>query len=159
MDEETNLTQDNLINETIRAIKHVVERYPEQSIILVGHSMGGSIATKCIDFIQQNNKDDKWVQHVKGLFIIDVVEGSAMDALPFMESIVKSRPTQFSNLQSVVKYGVSSGTVRDYKSAKVSMPAQVVESTDDKTGEKVYKWRTDLMASKEYWTEWFSGLT
>ena len=99
------------------------------------------------------------MQHVKGLFIIDVVEGSAMDALPFMESIVKSRPTQFSNLQSVVKYGVSSGTVRDYKSAKVSMPAQVVESTDDKTGEKVYKWRTDLMASKEYWTEWFSGLT
>lgn len=60
--------------------------------------MGGSIATKCVDFIQQNHPDEKWVNHVKGLFIIDVVEGSAMDALPFMESIVKSRPEQFSNL-------------------------------------------------------------
>lgn len=46
-----------------------------------------------------------------------------MDALPFMESIVKSRPSKFNNLQDVVKYGVSSGTVRDIKSAKVSMPA------------------------------------
>ena len=50
-----------------------------------------------------------------------------MDALPFMESIVKQRPDQFTSLESVIKYGVSSGTVRDLKSAKVSMPAQVVE--------------------------------
>jgi len=134
MDDETTLTQENLINETIRALKHIVERYPEQSIIIVGHSMGGSIATKTVDHIQTNNKTEKWVEHVKGLFIIDVVEGSAMDALPFMESIVKSRPTQFTSLQSVIKYGVSSGTVRDVNSAKVSMPAQVVESTDPKTG-------------------------
>jgi len=48
---ETQLTQANLIEETIRAIKHVCDRYPAQSIILVGHSMGGSIATKTVDFI------------------------------------------------------------------------------------------------------------
>jgi len=54
--------------------------------------MGGSIATKTIDFISKTHKDEEWVNHVKGLFIIDVVEGSAMDALPFMESIVNSRP-------------------------------------------------------------------
>jgi len=23
----------------------------------------------------------------------------------------------------------------------------------------VYRWRTDLLASKAYWTEWFTGLT
>jgi hypothetical protein len=28
-----------------------------------------------------------------GLFIIDIVEGSAMDALPYMESIAMKRPT------------------------------------------------------------------
>ena len=65
---------------------------------MVGHSMGGSIATKTVDFVLKNNMDEVWTQHIKGLFIIDVVEGSAMDALPFMESIVKQRPTQFSNL-------------------------------------------------------------
>ena len=89
--------------------------------------MGGSIATKCIDFINQNHSQEPWAAHVKGLFIIDVVEGSAMDALPFMEQIVKNRPTSFSSIQSVIKYGVNSGQVRDLNSAKVSMPAQVVK--------------------------------
>jgi protein phosphatase methylesterase 1 len=58
-----------------------------------------------------------------GLFIIDIVEGSAMDALPYMESIAMKRPTQFQNLQAVVQYGISSGSVRDLKSARVSMPS------------------------------------
>jgi hypothetical protein len=30
--------------------------------------------------------------------VIDVVEGSAMEALPFMENIVLSRPTEFKTL-------------------------------------------------------------
>ena len=49
--------------------------------------------------------------------------------------------------------------MRDVRSARVSMPAQVVEATDEKTGKTVYVWRTDLLASKQYWVEWFSGLT
>ena len=47
--------------------------------------MGGSIATKCSDFILKNHSEEEWAGHIKGLFIIDVVEGSALDALPFME--------------------------------------------------------------------------
>jgi protein phosphatase methylesterase 1 len=50
--------------------------------------MGGSIATKTVDLVLKSHKDEEWATHVKGLFIIDVVEGSAMDALPFMEAIV-----------------------------------------------------------------------
>lgn len=61
--------------------------------------MGGSIATKAMMHIETELKDDELSQHVKGMFIIDVVEGSAMDALPFMEQIVKSRPTSFDTLQ------------------------------------------------------------
>ena len=64
--------------------------------------MGGSIATKTVQLITQNKLDEQLIEHIKGLFIIDVVEGSAMDALPFMESIVKSRPSKFNNLQDVV---------------------------------------------------------
>ena len=120
--------------------------------------MGGSIATKTFDFLETNKEQYPEHSHIKGLFIIDVAEGSAMDALPFMESIVASRPNQFASIQSVIKYGVSSGTVRNLASAKVSMTAQVVEKTDAK-GQKVWVWRTDLLASKQYWTEWFTGLT
>lgn len=82
---ETELTQANLIAETITALKYTVEKYPTQSIIVVGHSMGGSIATKTVDLILKEHKEEEWATHVKGVFIIDVVEGSAMDALPFME--------------------------------------------------------------------------
>ena len=39
------------------------------------------------------------------------------------------------------------------------MPAQVVEKVDPATGKTVYVWRTDLLASKQYWVEWFKGLT
>lgn len=52
---------------------------------MVGHSMGGSIATKTVDQVFRENKEEEWATHIKGLFVIDVVEGSAMDALPFME--------------------------------------------------------------------------
>ena len=55
--------------------------------------------------------------------VIDVVEGSAMDALPFMENIVLSRPTSFKNEADAIKWALHSGTVRDLESARVSMPS------------------------------------
>lgn len=91
--------------------------------------------------------------------MIDVVEGSAMEALPFMENIVTSRPSEFKSLQSVIQYGVKSGTVRDVESARVSMPPQVVSHIDEVTGITKYVWRTDLLATKAYWEGWFNGLT
>ena len=82
-----------------------------------------------------------------------------MDALPFMENIVLSRPHEFKTLQSVVQYGIKSGTVKDVESARVSMPDQVVPVTDENTGITKYVWKTDLLASKDYWESWFKGLT
>ena len=49
--------------------------------------------------------------------------------------------------------------MKDRKSARVSMPAQVREVFDDNIGQKKYVWRTDLLATKDYWPEWFNGLT
>lgn len=69
---------------------------------MVGHSMGGSIATKATAKILKDYHDQEWHKQIQGLFVIDVVEGSAMDALPFMENIVYSRPSEFKTLQSVV---------------------------------------------------------
>ena len=37
------------------------------------------------------------------------------------------------------------------------MPDQVVEKGEGDS--KHYVWRTDLLASKQYWVEWFKGLT
>jgi len=82
-----------------------------------------------------------------------------MDALPFMENIAKSKPPQFKDLTSVIRWGLSSGQVRDKISARASMPAQVIPVEDKPTGLTKYVWRTDLLASKQYWEGWFKGLT
>lgn len=63
--------------------------------------------------------------------MIDVVEGTAMDALPFMEQVVQSRPKHFKKISDVVKWGQTSGQSRDRTSARVSMPSQVVPVADE----------------------------
>ena len=39
------------------------------------------------------------------------------------------------------------------------MPAQGIEAVDEETGGKKYVWRTDLLASQQFWIEWFQDLT
>jgi Alpha/beta hydrolase family len=99
---EGDLSEETLINETIHVFKHIGAMFANSSIIMVGHSMGGSIATKASAKIMNEHKGEEWHKKLQGLFVIDVVEGSAMDALPFMENIVTSRPQEFKSIQSVV---------------------------------------------------------
>ena len=118
--------------------------------------MGGAIATKTACEVFKNRDEyseiyDKFV----GLFIIDVVEGTAMDALPFMESIVKSKPKSFTSVEEAIAYMVSSKTISNRASARVSVPTLLKK--DKETGEIV--WITDLMTTRPYWKEWFTGLT
>lgn len=110
------------MDETFKVLNYLENKYKGRTIILVGHSMGGSIATKVAYKIEQEMKDSVLAKAILALFVIDVVEGTAMDALPFMESIVNNRPHEFRDLVSVVKYGISSGQVKDKRSARVSMP-------------------------------------
>lgn len=82
------LSVENLVGDTISVIKEICQKYPQQSIIVVGHSMGGAIAIKTVFEAQTNHAEEEWTKHIMGLFVIDVVEGTAMEALPFMEKIV-----------------------------------------------------------------------
>lgn len=105
---ETDLSAATLVNDSIEVIRYLTVQYPGRSLIIVGHSMGGSIATKATAKILNEYATEEWSKAVQGLFIIDVVEGSAMDALPFMENIVLSRPPEFKSLASVVQFGIRS---------------------------------------------------
>ena len=99
-------------------------------MVLIGHSMGGAIATKTVEHLESKMADSELKKAILGCVIIDVVEGTAMEALPFMEQIVKNRPVHFPDLASVVKYGVIGGQVKNKKSARISMPAQVKSVVD-----------------------------
>lgn len=103
---ETDLSEATLIADTIKVIQHILTLHPNSAINLVGHSMGGSIATKTATKIINEMKDSELSRALVTLFIIDVVEGTAMEALPFMEQIVNNRPVHFKDLQSVIKYAI-----------------------------------------------------
>jgi protein phosphatase methylesterase 1 len=59
-DNETDLSEETLINDTIEVVKYVHTKYPNSSIIMVGHSMGGSIATKATSKILKDHQADEW---------------------------------------------------------------------------------------------------
>ena len=47
------MSQATLIDDTIEVLTFVHNRYPDRSIIIVGHSMGGSIATKTVNHLEK----------------------------------------------------------------------------------------------------------
>ena len=95
---ETDMSEETLIRDTMEVLVFASGLFKDRSIILVGHSMGGSIATKTANKLQSEYASEEIAKQIQGLFVIDVVEGSAMDALPFMENIVYSRPPEFKSL-------------------------------------------------------------
>ena len=62
--------------------------------------MGGSIACKAtVEALNQS-----YQHRIVGLVVIDVVEGTAMEALPFMEKIVNERPKHFPSLEKAIEW-------------------------------------------------------
>ncbi|XP_031827314.1 protein phosphatase methylesterase 1 [Nomia melanderi] len=110
---EEDLSRDTLAEDVAEVIKAATTE--DSSIILVGHSMGGAVAVRAAPLIP----------NLCGLGVIDVVEGTAMDALASMQSFLRSRPSSFSSIPQAVEWCVRSGQIRNVQSAKVSVPGQI----------------------------------
>jgi len=95
---EGSLAIDELLGDTVEVIKFIANRHPESSIVIVGHSMGGGIAVKVMDLAKTKHEDEEWTRHLVGVVVIDVVEGTAMKALPHMETVLMKRPQKFPSL-------------------------------------------------------------
>lgn len=158
VEDQYNHSAETLIKDTLEVMEFLSKKFPNVSIVLVGHSMGGSIATKAAEKIFLEKEAYPFHSQIKALFVIDVVEGVAIDALPFMESIIFAKPKSFKSLEAAIKWNVSSGNIKSTTSSRVSTPATLIPKDDGKGG-KIYVWRTDLMKTKEYWEGWFLGLS
>lgn len=146
--EGEDLSQDTLIKDTIQVLQYIEKTFPGETIIVIGHSMGGSIATKATAEIFKNRDTYPTLYElIQGLIVIDVVEGTAMEALPYMESIVKSRPKSFKSIEGAIEYMYKSGTIKNIHSARVSVPPLVKESDGN-----TFVWKTNLLASQKFWT-------
>lgn len=85
--------------------------------VLLGHSMGGAIAVHIAA--------QKYLPTLSGLAVIDVVEGTALDALSNMQNFLRSRPQQFRSIEHAIEWSIRSGQLKNVESAKVSMSGQL----------------------------------
>ena len=155
-----NMCIDNLIADTILVIKWLTtEKYPESSIVLVGHSMGGGVAVKVMHQAKTKSAQEDWAKHMMGMIIIDVVEGTAVKSFPGMEHFLATRPPKFPSLQFVIYHALTQGSLRGSTSARVSMPGQVYEKMDTVINQPYFTWRTDLPKTRDHWLGWFKGMT
>ncbi|KAJ1764419.1 Protein phosphatase methylesterase 1, partial [Coemansia sp. RSA 1824] len=69
-----------------------------REVVVVGHSMGGAIAAHAVS--------SKRIQNVRGLVLIDIVEGSAMDSLPSIPMFINARPQTFESVESAIRWHI-----------------------------------------------------
>lgn len=60
IENETDMSEETLIRDAVEVIKYVCQKFNEASIIIVGHSMGGSIATKATAKVLQDHYTEEW---------------------------------------------------------------------------------------------------
>ncbi|KAF2013208.1 protein phosphatase methylesteras-like protein 1 [Aaosphaeria arxii CBS 175.79] len=116
-------------------------------IVLVGHSLGGAVVTHAANKNQLSSK-------LLGYAVLDVVEGSAMDALKHMQAYLATRPTTFPSLEAAVEWHIRSRTLRNPQSARVSVPSLLIQTPEGR-----WAWRTDLSTTEAYWENWFTGMS
>ncbi|XP_059147254.1 protein phosphatase methylesterase 1-like isoform X3 [Physella acuta] len=123
--DDSNLSAEQMSSDVANIITSLYkEEFPP--IILVGHSMGGAIAV--------HTAVRNLIGNLVGLAVIDVVEGTALEALASMQSFLRGRPKSFETIEKAIEWAVRSGQIMNLESARVSMVGQLKSSNSDETG-------------------------
>jgi protein phosphatase methylesterase 1 len=115
--------------------------------IFIGHSLGGAVVTHAANEKMLGNK-------LLGYAVLDVVEGSAMEALKHMQAYLRTRPKTFPDLESAIEWHIRSRTLRNPQSARASVPSLFYQTPEGR-----WIWRTDLSRTEAYWENWFNGMS
>ncbi|KAI9284343.1 Alpha/Beta hydrolase protein [Umbelopsis sp. AD052] len=146
---DTDLSLSTLSNDMCEVIQALYgDTKPD--VIVVGHSMGGSVV---VDVANR-----RIVPNLLGVVVLDVVEGSAMEALSTMTSFLNDRPKEFPSVEHAIRWAVSSGTVHNLESARLSFPP-LVRKKDEEDANSPYVWHTNLAATQQFWQGWFQDLS
>jgi len=107
--------------------------------------MGGSVVVRACPLLFGSG------YKIVGVAVLDVVEGSALDALPHMHSLLNARPDGFDSPEHAIEWHVKTNTIQNPNSARVSVPSIIASSTSDSTAAPAYEWRTPLRSTAQYW--------
>ena len=151
------LSMSTLVSDTEKVLLKINELFPKDNIVVLGHSLGGAVAVKtcCHIFKTEFNKDlyDK----IQGIIVVDVIEGSAMESLPFMKGVIEKRQNEFNTINEAISY-MNSTQIRNLQSCRVSIPP-LLKQSKNKKGKKIFTWKTDLLATEKFWEDWYKDLS
>lgn len=185
------LSLDRLTKDGLAILKKMFPPDTKQpNLVLVGHSMGGtvvvSMAHALADSIQSSTVSKP---RVAGVAVLDVVEGTAIAALPSMRTIIAQLPKGFDSIPEAIQWHIDSGTIVNPQSARRSVPSllrpndnvtdsgkpsleeepmeEIISETGVQDTEKAerpassypFVWRHDLLATEPHWRDWFEGLS
>ncbi|WVW86010.1 hypothetical protein I302_108048 [Kwoniella bestiolae CBS 10118] len=152
---ERDLSLPTLLDDFTGLIQHIFPDSKESpSLILLGHSMGAAPILSSAPILQKKGYT------IPGVIVLDVVEGTAIEALPLMKSILSQRPSTFRSVVDAIHWHLSSNTLRDTEAARVSVPSFLIpDPSNTSSGGEKQIWRTDLLATEPYWEEWYRGLS
>ena len=71
---------------------------------MLSHSFGGAILIKSLCHVLSTVYSQEVYDKIHGLIVIDVVERSAMETMPYMRSAVESRKNNFSAINKAIEY-------------------------------------------------------
>ncbi|XP_022925365.1 protein phosphatase methylesterase 1 isoform X2 [Cucurbita moschata] len=143
---DLDLSVETMCNDVLAVIKTMFGDSPP-AIVLVGHSMGGSVAVHVAA--------KRALPSLAGLVVVDVVEGTAMASLIHMQKILSNRMQHFPSIEKAIEWSVKAGSLRNVDSARVSIPSTL--TYDD--SKKCYTYRAKLEQTEQYWKSWYEGLS
>ena len=154
---EEDLSMATLVSDTEKVLLKINELFPKENIIVLGHSLGGAVAVKtCVNIFKTEFNQDLY-KKIQGLIVIDVIEGSALEALPYMKSVIENKQKEFNNINDAISY-MASTQIRNLESCRISIPPLLkqVKNAKDK---KVFTWKTDLFKTEKFWEDWYKDLS
>jgi protein phosphatase methylesterase 1 len=149
---EATLDTNTLLEDAKAVFEWTTQKFPSSKLVLVGHSLGGAIATK---MAHQAIKEEA---SVHGLVVIDASENGTIKAVSYTEQLLNMRPRKMQSKEYGVLFSFAQGMVFNIKSARFSIPSQLTDKIDGPTGLTYYDWKTDIIAAKEHWVDWFKGM-
>lgn len=152
-DGDADMSIETLTSDAIKVFLEVVKRHQNSTFVILGHSMGGSIAVRAAKQIETMPESER----VVALVTVDVVEGTAMEYLPFMVDIISKKPKSFASEEEAIKWAIQFRHVQNLDSARISIPPQLSE-VQGPTG-KQFVWKNDLLSSEKFWLGWFRKLS
>ncbi|KAI1436340.1 Alpha/Beta hydrolase protein [Xylaria sp. CBS 124048] len=153
--QDLDLSLETLANDLLAALQLTQQemKWPAlPPIVLVGHSLGGAVVTELA-------RSGKLGDALLGYVMLDVVEGSAMEALQHTHSYLSTRPTGFQSIEAAIEWHVRTRAIRNAISARTSVPSLLSLRENEPGDARPWKWKTNLAATQPFWESWFVGLS